>query len=73
MLSSYCLFRVAGEAQIIKRKVQGVSQSQYTAKPCYQEEEKKDRYLRMKNKQCTRSTYTSSLFPKRGDHNAKQD
>ena len=45
-------------------------QSQTAANPRHQEEEKKDKNMHAQNKQ-TRSTKTSSLFPKRGDQNAK--
>ena len=47
-------------------------QSQTTANPRHQEEEKKDKNTRAKqtNKR-TRSTKISSLFPRRGDQNAK--
>ena len=45
-------------------------QSQTAAKPRHKEEEKKDNNIHMQKK-CTRSTKTSSLFPKRGDQNAK--
>ena len=48
-------------------------QSQTAAKPLHQEEEKKgQKHTRAKQtNNYTRSTKTSSLFPKRGDQNAK--
>ena len=49
-------------------------QSQTAANPRHQEEEKKDKNIHAQNKQtnkCTRNTKTNSLFPKRGDQNAK--
>ena len=45
------------------------------SQPRHQEEEKNDKKLtrtKQTNK-CTRSIQTSSLFPKRGDHNAKRN
>ena len=45
-------------------------QSQTAANPRHQEEEKGQTYTRKTNK-CTRSTKTSSLFPKRRDQNVK--
>ena len=67
----------------VNRKVQRVLQSQTAANPGHQEEEKKVtprerekgqtlRRTKQTNK-CTRSTHTSSLFPKRGDHNDKRN
>ena len=44
-------------------------QSQTAANPRHKEEEKKDKNIHVQNKQ--RSTKTISLFPKRGDPNAK--
>ena len=49
-----------------KRKVQGVLQSQTAALPKHQEEEETD-----KSKH-TKSTKTSSFFPKQGNRNAKK-
>ena len=56
----------------VNRNVQGMTQSQTTANPRHQEEEKKDKkHTRAKQtNKCTRSTKTSSLLPKRGDQNA---
>ena len=62
-------------AKTINRKVQGVPQSQTAANPRHQEEEKNDKKVartKQTNK-CTRSKQTSSLIPKRGDHNAKKN
>ena len=51
----------------VNRKVQGVPQSQAAGNPWNKEEEKTDRNQRVKiNKQM----HESSLFPKRGDHDA---
>ena len=59
----------------VNRKIQGVPQSQTAANPRHQEEEIE--WLKLtRTKQinkCTRSTQISSLFPKRGDHNAKRN
>ena len=60
----------------INRKVQGVPQSQTAANPQQQEEEKNDKNKHVQNKQTNareKSTRTSSLFSKRGDHNAKRN
>ena len=55
-----------------KRKVKGVPQSQTAAPPRHQEEEETD-----KSKQAQigrkKSTKISSLFPKRGNRNAKRN
>ena len=54
-----------------KRKVQGVSQSQTAALHRHQEEEKTDKPKRAQiEKKRTKNTKISSLFPKRGSHNA---
>ena len=55
----------------VTRKVQGMPQSQTTANPWHQEEEKKAKNIHTQNNKCTRSTKPSSLFPKWGDQNAK--
>ena len=61
-----------------KRDVQGMSQSQTAALPGYQEEEGTDKTKqaqieeKKKKKKRTKSTKTSSLFPKRGNCNAKR-
>ena len=54
----------------VNRNVKGVTQSQTAANPRHQEENLTS--TKQTNK-CTRSTQTSSLFPKRGDHNAKRN
>ena len=51
------------------RKVQGVPQSQTAALPRHQEEEETDK---IKSNKRTKSTKISSLFPKRGNRNAKR-
>ena len=49
-----------------------MSQSQTTANPRHQDEEKKDKtYSAKQTNKCTRSTKTSFLFPKRDDENAE--
>ena len=55
----------------VNRKVQCMPKSQTAARQ--HEEEKKDKNIHAQKKQnkCTRSRKTSSLFPKRGDQNAK--
>ena len=57
----------------VNEKVQGMPQSQTAANPRHQEEEEKDKniHARKINKQMYEFTKTSSLFPKRGDQNAK--
>ena len=65
----------AGELKKLNRKVQGVPQSQTTANPRHKEKGKMTKKLahtKQTNK-CTRSTQTSFLFPKRGDHNSKRN
>ena len=54
-----------------KRKVQEVPQSQATALPKHQEEEETDKTKR-KIEQTYENTKISSLFPKRGNRNAKR-
>ena len=54
-----------------KRKVQGVPQSQTTALPRPQKEEKIDKSKQAQTKQTYESTKISSLFPKRGNRNTK--
>ena len=54
-----------------KRKVQGVPQSQTTALPRHQEEEETDKTKEAQIEQMYESTMISSLFPKRGNRNAK--
>ena len=54
-----------------KRKVQGVPQSQTAALPRPQEEEETDINKHKPNKR-TKSTKTSSLFPKRGNRNTNR-
>ena len=61
----------------VNKKVQGMPISQTTANPRYKEEDKKVKNIhtqkkkKKKKNKCTRITKTSSLFPKRGDQNAK--
>ena len=57
-----------------KRKVQGVPQSQTTALPRHQEEEKTDKskQAQIEQKKRTKSTKIRSLFPKEGNRNAKR-
>ena len=52
-----------------KRKVQGVPQSQTAALPRHQEEEDTDK---TKQAQIEQKTEISTLFPKRGNRNAKR-
>ena len=52
-----------------KRKVQRAPQSQTAAFPRHQEEEETDKH---KSNKRTKSTKISSLFPKRGNRNAKR-
>ena len=54
-----------------KRKVQGMPQSQAAALPRHQKEEQTKPNKRKSNKR-TKSTKISSLFPKRGNRNAKR-
>ena len=54
-----------------KRKVQGVPQSQTAALPRHQEEEETDKIKQAQIEQM-KSTKTLSLFPKRGNRNAKR-
>ena len=57
----------------INRKVQGVPQSQTAANPTPRGREKWQKLTPTKQtNKCTRSTQTSSLFPKWGDHDAKK-
>ena len=51
----------------LKRKAQGVTQSQVEAISCHQEEEERDANHHAQNKQTQTSTPTSSLFTKRVD------
>ena len=53
-----------------KRKVQGVPQSQTAALPRHQEEQTKPNKRKLNKR--TKSTKTSSFFPKRGNRNAKR-
>ena len=55
-----------------KRKVQGVTQSQTAALPRHQEEEETDKTKQAQIEQTYESTKISSLFPKRGNRNAKR-
>ena len=55
-----------------KRKVQGVPQSQTAALPRHQEEEETDKSNKHKSIKHTKSTKISSLFPMRGNRNAKR-
>ena len=55
-----------------KRKVQGVPQLQTAAIPRHQEEEEIDKSKQAQIEQTTKSTNISSLFPKRGNRNAKK-
>ena len=55
-----------------KRKVQGVPQSQTAALPRHQEEEKPTNPNKHKSIKRMKSTKISSLFPKRGNRNAKR-
>ena len=52
-----------------KRKVRGMPQSQTAALPRHQEEEETDKTNR---KTRTKSTKISSLYPRRGNRNAKR-
>ena len=54
------------------RKVQGVPQSQTEALPRHQEEEETDKKNKCKSNKRTKSIKISSLFPKRGNRNAKR-
>ena len=54
-----------------KRKVQGVPLSQAAAHPRHEEEEETKPNKRKSNKR-TKSTKINSLFPKRGNRNAKR-
>ena len=55
-----------------KRKFQAVPQSQTAALPRHQEEEETDKTKQHKSKKRTKSTKISSLFPERGNRNAKR-
>ena len=55
-----------------KRKVQGEPQSQTEALPRPQEEEETDKPNKHKPNKRTKSSEISSLFPKRGNRNAKR-
>ena len=55
-----------------KRKAQGMSQSQTVALPRHQEEEETDKTKQAQIEQTCESTKISSLFPKRGNRNAKR-
>ena len=55
-----------------KRKVQGVPQSQTAALPRHQEEEETDKSKQAQINKRTKSTKISSLFPKRGNRDAKR-
>ena len=56
----------------VKRKVQGVLQSQTAALPRPQEEEETDKSKQAQTEQRTKSTKISSLFPKRGNRSTKR-
>ena len=56
----------------VKRKVQGVPQSQTAALPRPQEEEETDKSKQAQTEQTYESTKISSLFPKRGNRNNKR-
>ena len=55
-----------------KRKLQGVPQSKTAALPRHQEEEETDKSKQAQIEQTNESTKISSLFPKRGNRNAKR-
>ena len=57
-----------------KRKVQGMPQSQTAALPRHQKEEETDKtkQAQIEKKPHTKRTKISSLFPKRGNRNAKR-
>ena len=55
-----------------KRKVQGVPQSQTAAIARHQKEEETDNPNTRKSNKRMKSTKISSLFPKRGNRNAKR-
>ena len=57
--------------KISKRKIQGVPQSQTAGFPRHQEEEETDKTKQAESNKRTKSTKISSLFPKRGNRNAK--
>ena len=59
--------------QNVNRKVQGVPQSQIAANPRHQEEKWQKITRTKQTNKCTRSTQTSSLFPKQGYQNAKRN
>ena len=54
------------------REVQGVTQSQTPALPRHQEKRKQTKPNKRKSNKPTKSTKISSLFPKRGNRNAKR-
>ena len=66
-------FGVAALAKHATRNVQGMSQTQAAANHWHKRKRKGKKMNACKINKCTRSTKTSSLFPKRGDHNAKMD
>ena len=55
-----------------KRNIQGMAQSQTAALPRHQEEKETDRKNKHKSSKRTKSAKISSLFPKRGNRNAKR-
>ena len=55
-----------------KRKVQGVPQSQTAALSRHQEEKEPTKPNKNKSNKRTKNTKISSLFPKRGNRNAKR-
>ena len=55
-----------------KRRVQGVPQSQTATPPKYQEGEENDKTKQAQIEQTYESIKISSLFPKRGNRNAKR-
>ena len=63
-----CLWWLKG-----KRKVQGVPQSRAAAFPRHQEEEETDKTKQLQIEQMYESIKISSLFPKRGNRNAKRN
>ena len=66
--------KVQGEPQSQKgkRQVQGEPQSQAAALHRHQGEEKKTKPNKRKSNKRTKSTWNGSLFPKRGNRNAKR-
>ena len=68
-ISVYAIFNFQNKGQ---RKDQGVPQSQTAFLPRYQEEKETDKIKQAQIEQRTKSTKTSSVFPKRGNRNAKR-